>query len=191
MRYQTSNPFEATLAYHCAPVLMGAKSANLVSFSKEKHPELDSELQGCIVALGDSDLHFECLYECSHRVMVLIYRKSFLVRELTAPCAASFLRSCGYPIGDFLASIAHLKERMIACNGFPHEIGLFLGYPPSDVLGFIQNQGRDYLLSGYWKVYANAEQCKKTFAKYTACRDYLCESISSGFRLVPLLSKAS
>ena len=36
-------------------------------------------------------------------------------------------------------------------RGFPHEIGLVLGYPPVDVEGFIKKEGRDFLYSGYWK----------------------------------------
>ena len=35
---------------------------------------------------------------------------------------------------------------------FPHELGLLLGYPVEDVLGFIRNEGRNYLYCGYWKV---------------------------------------
>lgn len=43
----------------------------------------------------------------------------------------------------------YLKEKKV----FPHEMGLLLGYPPEDVKGFIHNQGKNYLYSGYWKVY--------------------------------------
>ena len=36
----TCAKFESVIGYHCSPVLMGMKPANLVSFSKEKMPEL-------------------------------------------------------------------------------------------------------------------------------------------------------
>ena len=36
----TCEKFESVMGYHCSPVLMGMKPANLVSFSKEKMPEL-------------------------------------------------------------------------------------------------------------------------------------------------------
>ena len=34
-------------------------------------------------------------------------------------------------------------------GAFPHEIGLLLGYPVEDVLGFIRHQGKNYLYTGY------------------------------------------
>ena len=37
--------------------------------------------------------------------------------------------------------IVKLIGRLQENEGFPHEIGLFLGYPPEDVLGFIENKG--------------------------------------------------
>ena len=38
---------------------------------------------------------------------------------------------------------------------FPHEMGLLLGYPIEDVVGFMEHSGKEYLYSGYWKVYEN------------------------------------
>ena len=35
--------------------------------------------------------------------------------------------------------IIDLQKRLNS-NGFPHEIGLFLGYPMTDVLGFIEGR---------------------------------------------------
>lgn len=42
--------------------------------------------------------------------------------------------------------LERLSGRISASEDFPHEIGLFLGYPVDDVTGFIQNKGRNYLL---------------------------------------------
>lgn len=38
---------------------------------------------------------------------------------------------------------------------FPHEMGILLGYPVEDVEGFIINNGKNELYTGYWKVYDN------------------------------------
>ena len=35
----TCEKFESVIGYHCSPVLMGMKPANLVSFSKERMPD--------------------------------------------------------------------------------------------------------------------------------------------------------
>jgi len=53
---------------------------------------------------------------------------------------------------------------------FPHEIGLFLGYPLCDVTGFIRNKGKHYLSNGFWKVYHDAEQAERTFELFRRIR---------------------
>ena len=40
-----------------------------------------------------------------------------------------------------MAAWVHLIHRLRSEGEFPHEIGLFLSYPPEDVLGFICNRG--------------------------------------------------
>lgn len=80
--------------------------------------------------------------------------------------------------GDVPAAIGHLKERLKTCRPFPHEIGIFLGYPIDDIEGF--TAGRKCLLSGYWKVYANPEKAERIFERYTKCRDALCRRVAGG-----------
>ena len=63
---------------------------------------------------------------------------------------------------------------------FPHEIGLLLGYPPEDVIGFIENRGQNPLYIGYWKVYSNLEECRKVFAGYDQAREKVIHMVSSG-----------
>ena len=64
-----------------------------------------------------------------------------------------------------------LKERLAESDRFPHEIGLFLGYPPKDVIAFIRNEGRNSKCTGCWKVYYDEKEAKQTFAKFKKCRD--------------------
>ncbi|MPN35997.1 hypothetical protein SDC9_183502 [bioreactor metagenome] len=52
---------------------------------------------------------------------------------------------------------------------FPHEIGLFLGYPLHDVVGFIENKGRNFTCSGYWKSYGDPETAQKCYERYRRC----------------------
>ena len=62
----------------------------------------------------------------------------------------------------------------LTCGAFPHEIGLFLGYPPEDVEGFRLHRGRDYKLCGCWKVYSDVEGARQCFRRYDRCRAALC-----------------
>ena len=48
-----------------------------------------------------------------------------------------------------------LIERLQNREDFPHEIGLFLSYPPEDVQGFIDNRAHNYKRICAWKVYGD------------------------------------
>ena len=63
---------------------------------------------------------------------------------------------------------------------FPHELGLLLGYPVEDVLGFIRNEGRNYLYCGYWKVYGDVDAARITFDRYNQAKEDAIRLISSG-----------
>lgn len=70
---------------------------------------------------------------------------------------------------------------------FPHELGLILGYPLCDVTGFIEYQGRNYLYSGYWKIYENLEETRKLFDLYDHIRYYMVKQVEYGKSLEQLM----
>jgi hypothetical protein len=65
--------------------------------------------------------------------------------------------------------IEKLKEGLMRSACFPHEIGLFLGYPLEDVVGFIENSGQNCICTGCWKVYHNEDEARKLFERYDKC----------------------
>ena len=69
---------------------------------------------------------------------------------------------------------------------FPHEMGLLLGYPVEDVVGFMENNGKNYLYSGYWKVYADVPAKKHIFIRYDEARETLIRLLANdiGIRLI-------
>lgn len=71
------------------------------------------------------------------RCLVLVYRRDRLERQLEQEEVARLLERDGYPLaGGLEAMLDHLASRMAGSGGFPHEVGLFLGYPAEDVEGF-------------------------------------------------------
>ena len=88
-----------------------------------------------------------------------------LYRDLNDPTAAHL----GYPCANADRCVVALVEKLHECNEFPHEIGLFLGYPPDDVEGFIHYGPKHSKCVGDWRVYGNEEQAKRLFAQYRAC----------------------
>ena len=91
---------------------------------------------------------------------------------------------------NIFLSLAYLKGRYCKESVFPHEIGLFLGYPPEDVKGFIENKGRNFLMCAYWKEYVNEQEAKKIFDKYASCSKKFCEKLSSGASILDLSVEA-
>ena len=60
-------------------------------------------------------------------------------------------------------------ERLGESSEFPHEIGLFLGYPCEDVKGFIENKASSAKCVGCWKVYGDADKAQKQFELFKKC----------------------
>ena len=67
-----------------------------------------------------------------------------------------------------------LSLRLRQFHEFPHEIGLFLGYPPDDVEGFIENREKAFKCPGYWKVYGDEEKAKAQFHVISICTACYC-----------------
>ena len=63
---------------------------------------------------------------------------------------------------------------------FPHEIGLFLSYPPEDVKGFVDNRARSYKCAGLWKVYSDEARARRLFTRFKRCTDTYCKLWQAG-----------
>lgn len=74
------------------------------------------------------------------------------------------------------------SERCCSEMKFPHEIGVFLGYPLQDVKGFIENNGRNSKYTGLWKVYGDKAASMRMFEKYRKCFSVYSDLWRSGRR---------
>ena len=94
----------------------------------------------------------------------------------------ALLADRGYPT-DATACVRTLCQRLRRTEEFPHEIGLFLSYPPEDVRGFIENRAGGFKCVGCWKVYGDAAAARALFGKYSHCTRVYCDRYARG---VPL-----
>lgn len=168
-----------TIASQCAPVLMDVKPSNLLILTKEE----ESEFLQMEALRGIDSL---CLYAGDKKSTWFLYRRDWMEAELLWPHTQEFLNSYGYCSGQdtveellqrFRKRFTDYKEGQI---DFPHELGVFLGYPLYDVKGFIEHQGKNYLCSGYWKVYGNETTARKTFQLYQTVKDMLLQMVHAG-----------
>ena len=165
--------FETFLARYCAPMLFGRKPATLLP-EKSVPPDPDwTKLQ----ALG----FYICrLYSARQHVLLLIYSPTLLSAALSDRKVQQRLTQIGYPdIQDYKTLLNHLKKRFCYSNEFPHEVGFFLGYPPEDVIGFIDNRN-SYKICGQWKVYSNEDRAAALFEEYDKFRSVLLSHIANG-----------
>ena len=109
----------------------------------------------------------KCLWAGEGRTVYLLYRREQMEKLLKSRETRSFFQSFGYSSMELSKALSGLAARYgLYAEGkgeFPHEIGLILEYPIWDVKGFIEHKGRDFLFSGYWKVYREPVGSQKTF----------------------------
>ena len=181
---------ERRLADHCAPTLLGAKAASLLSLSEAEFPDLALALRQYNRALYRTGLRFIILRQLGGRFLVLVYRPAMLRSKLNLPEAKALLARFSYPENNCLgALLKHLKSRFGTSAEFPHEIGLFLDYPAADVEAFMTGAA-ECKLRGYWKVYCDVEAARERFACYDACRQCMLRMLAAGSTISQLLRAA-
>lgn len=172
--------FGRRLAFHTAPTLLGIKCASLVGLPFE---ELDIEQNSEYFnsRAGQKGLKCKVLCSCKNRKQVLIYNESLMKQRFSDPKIRGLLTCYGYQSSFSVEQyLDRLSERIHESKVFPHEIGIFLGYPLEDVMGFIENRGENFKFCGAWKVYGSVEDAKRTFENYNKCRNFLCNKLNEG-----------
>lgn len=183
--------FEQLMGLHAAPMLAGIKPASLLSFQKSRFADFDKLLADYEPCFNCKGIEICRVSEGEEYVLILFYRREKLAKLLTDKAAREILIREGYGENDTVTEcLEFLKLRMKIKKSFPHEVGLFLGYPPEDVAGFIKNKGQGFFYSGYWKVYANPQKTRALFDKYADCTHAFCTKLEQGAHL-PELVQAS
>ncbi len=171
----------------CAPTLAGIKCSNLFGVSCQGSCQLEKEIECFNLSYGSKGLSARLLSCRNGRALVLVYREKLLKQTLSDGRVWGLLHGMGYEATSLEAILTHLGQRIAEADGFPHEIGVFLGYPFGDVKGFIEHTGNDYIFSGYWKVYENPEETRRLFDSFDACKDCLQRSYRQGMTVNQLM----
>ena len=162
---------EQYLINHCAPTLASLKTANLFNYSFASETELHAQLLHLNTLLAVKGVSLTMIRKTADSALIYVYRSRKLALDLANKTASCMLKKLGYTDLSPESAIAHLAERINRTGDFPHEIGLFLGYPPGDVMGYIQNSGKNCKCSGCWKVYCNECEARKTFRRFDKCKE--------------------
>ncbi len=161
---------EKVLIEQCALTLSGIKVANLFTVRFSKKEILYNDIKFWNNKFKNTDIKIVLLKVSSNSALIYMYRNEMLKNDLKDAKAKEILSSYGYGDLSVLMAINNLSKRLHQSDEFPHEIGLFLGYPTQDVEGFICHKGKDCNLCGYWKVYGDTKEALQKFARYDKCK---------------------
>ena len=177
---------EEYLVWQAAPTLAGLKTGSLFPCSYESYDTLRREICRTNKTLGRKGLRLIPLRRKEKQALLYLYRPQRLCEDLSSPEAADILRREGYADLRQEQCLRELMRRLQRFEEFPHEIGLFLSYPPEDVRGFIEHHGHNSKCEGCWKVYGDPERAKQTFRAYKKCTDCYCRQKAQGVPLARL-----
>ena len=159
---------------HCAPTLAGINTGSMFTCPCASRQMLTDELRQLNRRLVPRGLCVLPLRYLNRNALIYVFRPNALRRDLSDQAAAALLQRHGYRNGPAERCICHLIGRFQAGGEFPHEVGLFLGYPPEDVRGFIDNRAAGHKMTGRWKVYGDEAAARKTFDRYKRCTQAYC-----------------
>ena len=82
----------------------------------------------------------------------------------------NFLKFIGYPSNYNLDEYLNILIDKLNSDNFPHEIGIFLGYPLKDVVGFMGYGKYKFCKTRYWKVYGDESVSDAVYNKFISDR---------------------
>lgn len=170
------------LALESAEVIAGVKPANLFpipnrTYACGRNPYQLWRVWGREVVGATCLKAFE-LTDRGDSALVLLYRSEALMRLLSAPAVRIILSRAGYQEDMGLSEVLDRLRKRLVSGAFPHEIGIFLGYPLKDVVGFMGLAKIPFSCQGPWKIYGNPQTSLRLAETFRYCRSQMAEGLA-------------
>ena len=136
-------------------VILGSKPAEIINVpgnddvKKEKLTQIESFFSNC------SKIKYRIITTHDGGKRVLFINEKSMEQVLSNKKCVNFLKFVGYPYEYKLSTYMNELVVRLQSEEFPHEIGIFLGYPLKDVLGFMGYGKYKFCKTRYWKVYGD------------------------------------
>ena len=173
------------IAVQCAPLLAGLKPSNLLIIPMGMEAVLRHSLRGTRIAMY-------LLSEYDGKQVFLLYKVNELIVYLTEQNVQRLLLDLGYEGGELYSLLQSVSKKYTAHKqekeAFPHELGLLLGYPAVDVKGFMEQEGKNFLYSGYWKVYGNVRETVLLFKEFGRAKEYVVRLVKQGYSIAEIMA---
>ncbi|MCR4787064.1 MAG: DUF3793 family protein [Lachnospiraceae bacterium] len=177
---------EELIIEHCSPTLAGIKTGSLFSVRVTEDTDINKEVRDLNKILRKKGIRIIPLKKTDKYALIYLYRPEHLKKDFNDPQTLSILKKKGYEPQNPECCIAQLIKRLERGDVFPHEIGLFLGYPPSDVECFMKHPCKGVKCCGCWKVYSEPERAKNTFKRFRTCTEAYHQMNKNGKTLAQL-----
>lgn len=176
----TPNYFFKWLVVELAPTIFGEKPATLLTFADSRRfARLTFWRKFGPTFLRQSEVEWAIVRETEESLTILFYHPDSLAGCIRKNDHYQFLTKYGYkPDCSLCENVACLKRRYQ--KGCPHEIGLLLGIPLKDVLGFMGHGQECLSCRGMWCVYGDPASSLKVMEKIDECKSYAAHLINKG-----------
>ena len=185
---------EEIIIRHCSPTLAGLKTANMFACPFESNQEMCETLRDINKRLSVKGVRALPLRVKDGKALIYIFRPHKLKSDMEENLTRFLLEDMGYRTDSIGSCLSKLAGKLNKSDSFPHEIGLFLGYPPRDVLGFMLDKSGAGVQCknciGCWKVYGNEDEAEKAFSRFKKCTRVYLEQYSKGSSIEKLTVKA-
>jgi len=152
------------------PVLLGEKPAEIISFPKKD-----------IIGLQKIKDMFSKCSKISYREFIafngckkiLFYNNKLLDSTLLDSRNLVFLKKMGYIEEYSLESYLDHLIKKIEKDYIPHEIGIFLGYPLKDVIGFMGHTSLKLTKINGWNVYGDSRLSDEKYTRFNDAKQQI------------------
>jgi hypothetical protein len=154
-----------------APVLTGIKPAILLRLCKCRHIRKMTHYESFCIHQDEiiKLLNLECLVmkNDGRDIQVMFYDPQVMSETLQQEAVVAFLGEQGYSEpGNTDKTLEQLKLRF-SSHCFPHEIGIFLGYPLKDVKGYMDRKEIAVKLAkARWRVFGDPAESLRLMNQY-------------------------
>jgi len=190
-----SDCLAAFIALETAEVLAGARPSALVGIPDRPHA-CGRNLYQLWREHGQDVLKRTCLSvreidKGSGFVQLFFYIPGNLSCFLERRDVTALLRRAGYQRPcDTEHALDRLEERLKS-DTFPHEIGIFLGYPLKDVAAFMGWIKLPFSCQGPWKMFGNPSASLRLAETFRACRRSMAQQLSTAQSALDCIVPAS
>lgn len=183
---------ETQIALQCAPLLSGIKISNILITNYHNASKVREIFK-------DAPYSYIMIHQDKNRITYFVYQKEQLESYISGIKESALLYALGYEnieLTEILKRFAgrfteymHERGKAYDKGEFPHEMGILLGYPVDDVIGFIENRGHNAIYTGYWKVYSNLQKAKATFDSFTKAKVAIVQMVAYGESIENIIHK--